>query len=67
MSPVIIQAVVRHLLTTVGGGFFASFGITGSVLEAVVGSVATLAGVAWSLHDKRGQNQTKEEPANQGQ
>lgn len=59
MNPVLIQAVVRHLLTTVGGGFFASFGVTGSELQAVAGAVATLAGVAWSLYDKRGQNQAK--------
>lgn len=63
MSPVIIQAVVRHLLTAVGGGFFASFGITGSTLEAVVGAVATLAGVAWSLYDKRGQDDADQQPA----
>ena len=65
MNPVIIQAVVRHLLTTIGGGFFASFGITGSALEAVVGAVATLAGVAWSLYDKRSQDQTEDQPAEQ--
>ena len=63
MNPVISLAVVRLLLTTVGGGFFASFGITGSALEAVVGAVATLAGVAWSLYDKRGQNQAEQKPA----
>lgn len=53
MNAMIVQAVVRHLLTAVGGGFFATYGITGSTLEAVVGAVATLAGVAWSIYDKR--------------
>lgn len=53
MNATIIQAIVRHLLTTVGGGFLMSFGITGGTLEAVVGAVSTLAGVAWSVYDKR--------------
>lgn len=55
MNPMIIQAVVRHFLTAVGGGFFTAYGITGSTLEAVAGAVATLAGVAWSIYDKRKQ------------
>lgn len=53
MSASVIQALVRHILTAVGGGFFAAYGITGSTFEAVVGAVSTLAGVAWSLYDKR--------------
>lgn len=55
MNATIVQAIVRHLLTTVGGGFLMSFGITGGTLEAVVGAVSTLAGVAWSVYDKRKQ------------
>lgn len=62
MSPMIIQAIVRHLLTVVGGGFFASFGVSGSSLDAVVGAVATLAGVAWSIYDKRSNNQPEQQP-----
>lgn len=53
MNATIIQAIVRHLLTTVGGGMLMSFGLTGATLDAVVGAVSTLAGVAWSLYDKR--------------
>ena len=53
MNPMIIQAIVRHLLTAVGGGFFAAYGITGSTLEAAVGAISTLAGLAWSIYDKR--------------
>ena len=53
MNATIVQAIVRHLLTTVGGGFLMSFGITGGTLDAVVGAVSTLAGVAWSLYDKQ--------------
>jgi len=53
MNATIIQAIVRHLLTTVGGGFLMSFGFTGGTLDAVVGAVSTLAGVAWSLYDKK--------------
>ena len=49
MNATIVHAIVRHLLTTVGGGFLMSFGITGTTLEAVIGALSTLAGVAWSL------------------
>lgn len=53
MNATIVQAIVRHLLTTLGGSFLMSFGITGGTLDAVIGAVSTLAGVAWSVYDKR--------------
>lgn len=53
MNDAIVSAIVRHLLTSVGGGFLMSFGITGTTLDAVVGAVSTLVGVAWSLYDKK--------------
>lgn len=53
MNPVFIQALIRHLLTALGGGFFASYGISGEGVEAAAGAVATLVGVAWSVYDKR--------------
>lgn len=62
MNATLVQAIVRHLLTTVGGGFLMSFGITGTTLDAVVGAVSTLAGVAWSLYDKK-KNATPDQPA----
>ena len=55
MNATIVQAIARHLLTTVGGGFLMSFGLSGTALEAVIGALSTLAGVAWSLYDKRRQ------------
>jgi len=39
-----------------------SFGITGGALDAVVGAVSTLAGVAWSLYDKK-KNETADQPS----
>ena len=53
MNPVVIQAIVRHLLTIAGGGLLASWGIDGSTIEAIAGAIATLTGVAWSVYDKR--------------
>lgn len=61
MNATIIQAIVRHLLTTVGGGFLVSFGLAGATLDAVVGAVSTLAGVAWSIYDKRRQQSPVEQ------
>ncbi|MGI9150453.1 MAG: hypothetical protein ACR2IX_02935 [Limnohabitans sp.] len=63
MNATIVQAIVRHLLTTVGGGFLVSFGLTGGALDAVIGAISTLAGVAWSLYDKRNVDQrTPDQP-----
>jgi hypothetical protein len=64
VNATIIQAIVRHLLTTVGGGFLMSFGLSGGTLDAVVGAVSTLAGVAWSLYDKRSQQGAVQQQAN---
>lgn len=62
MNATIIQAIVRHLLTTVGGSFLMSFGLTGGTLDAVVGALSTLAGVAWSVYDKQKQG-SPDQPA----
>jgi hypothetical protein len=62
MNDAVVTAIVRHLLTTVGGGYLMSFGITGTTLDAIVGAVSTLVGVAWSLYDKK-QKQTASQPA----
>ena len=48
-----IQALVCHLLTTLGGGLLMKYGIDGATMDVVAGAVSTLAGVAWSLYDKR--------------
>jgi hypothetical protein len=53
MNPAIISALVRHLLTVAGGGFFVSWGIDGGTVDAIAGAVATLAGIAWSVYDKK--------------
>ena len=62
MNATIVQAIVRHLLTTVGGGLLMSFGLSGGTLDAVVGAISTLAGVAWSLYDKK-QSAAPNQPA----
>jgi hypothetical protein len=53
MNAVIVASLVRHILTAVGGGFFVAWGLDGEAINAVVGSLASLAGVAWSVYDKR--------------
>jgi hypothetical protein len=55
MNATIISAVVRHVLTAVGGGLAVSWGIDGAAWEGIVGAVATLAGLGWSLWDKKRQ------------
>lgn len=45
--------VLRHLLTF-GGGYLTSNGVvSASELEAGIGALITLGGIAWSIHEKR--------------
>ncbi len=55
MNATIIQALVRHILTAVAGGFAVKYGIDGGTLDAIIGGAAALAGVGWSVYDKRKQ------------
>jgi hypothetical protein len=55
MNATLISAVVRHVLTAVGGGLAVSWGIDGAAWEGIVGAVATLAGLGWSIWDKKRQ------------
>lgn len=53
MNATLIQAVVRHILTAVAGGFAVKYGVDGSTMDAIIGGASALAGVGWSIYDKR--------------
>lgn len=53
MNATIIQALVRHILTALAGGFAVKYGIDGGTMDALVGGGAALAGLGWSVYDKR--------------
>jgi hypothetical protein len=53
MNAVVIQAMVRHLLTAVAGGFAVRYGIDGGTMDALIGGAAAAAGVGWSVWDKK--------------
>lgn len=53
INATIVQALVRHLLTALAGGFAVKYGIDGSSVDAIVGGFSALAGVGWSVYDKR--------------
>lgn len=53
MNATIVTAVTRHVLTAVGGGLAVSWGIDGDTWQGVVGALATLAGLGWSIFDKK--------------
>ncbi len=53
MNAMIIQALVRHILTALAGAFAVKYGIDGSSIDAIVGGASALAGVSWSVYDKR--------------
>ena len=48
-----IMGVVRHLLTALGGGLVASGALSGDDLNAAIGAISTLVGIAWSVIAKR--------------
>ena len=56
MNATIIQAIVRHILTAIAGGFAVKYGVDGDTMNAIIGGASALAGVGWSVYDKRGQN-----------
>ena len=56
MNAMIIQALVRHLLTALAGGFAVKYGVDGDTLNAIIGGAAAAAGVGWSVYDKRKQS-----------
>jgi len=52
MTSSIVQALVRHILTALAGGFAVKYGVDGGTMDAIVGGAAAAAGVAWSIYDK---------------
>lgn len=53
MNQTMIQAIVRHILTALAGGFAVKYGVDGATTDAIIGGIAALAGVGWSIMDKR--------------
>jgi hypothetical protein len=53
MNATIVSAIVRHLLTAIGGGLAVKYGVDGESVDAIAGGAAALAGVIWSIADKR--------------
>lgn len=55
MNATIIQALVRHLLTAIAGGFAVKYGVDGGTIDAIVSGASALAGLGWSVYDKKKQ------------
>lgn len=53
MNSAVLQSIVRHILTALGGALAVKYGVDGDTLNAIVGGASALAGVAWSVYDKR--------------
>lgn len=53
MNATIIQALFRHILTALAGGFAVKYGVDGGTIDAIVSGASALAGVGWSVYDKR--------------
>ena len=53
MNAQIMAALARHILTAISGGLFIKYGVDGGAAEAIIGGVSALAGVGWSISDKK--------------
>lgn len=53
MNSAILQSIVRHILTAIGGALAVKYGVDGDTVNAIAGGASALAGVAWSVYDKR--------------
>jgi hypothetical protein len=53
MNATLIQAVVRHLLTALAGGFAVKYNVDGGTIDAIISGAAALAGMGWSIYDKK--------------
>lgn len=53
MNATLVQAIVRHILTAVAGGFAVKYGVDGGTMDAIIGGATAAAGVGWSIWDKK--------------
>ena len=51
-----ILGILRHVLTTLGCGLVTNGTLSGGDLETGVGALLTVAGIAWSIYDKKRQS-----------
>jgi hypothetical protein len=52
MNSEMITAVVRHILTAVGGYFVSKGAVDHSTVEAIVGGIVASIGLGWSIFNK---------------
>lgn len=52
MTPEITGAIVRHILTAVGGYYVSKGVIDKGAVEAIIGGVVAAIGVGWSIFNK---------------
>jgi hypothetical protein len=53
MTATMVQALVRHLLTALAGGFAVKYGVDGGTMDAIISGASAAAGLGWSVWDKR--------------
>lgn len=53
MNATIIASITRHVLTATAGGLLVKYGVDGTTIDAIIGGLAALAGVGWSIWEKK--------------
>ena len=49
----VLAGLIRHALTALGGGLITSNWLSGDELNLAIGAVVTLAGIGWSVIEKK--------------
>lgn len=52
MNSDVVTAVVRHILTAVGGYFVAKGAVDHGTVEAIIGGIVASIGLGWSIVNK---------------
>lgn len=55
MNAMMISGIIRHILTMIAGAVTAHGTVNGEEWEAIAGGAAAVAGIGWSLIEKRKQ------------
>lgn len=53
MNSAIIASLARHILTASAGALLVKYGVDGATIDAIIGGLAALAGVGWSIYEKK--------------
>ena len=55
MNSAIFASLIRHILTATAGAYMVKYNIDGAAIDAIIGGLTALAGLGWSVWEKKTQ------------